>query len=165
MYRTGHLGTSLLVFAPVGYLLVVAGYPVAAFVTGATMLWLTMLPDVDHRLPLVSHRGPTHSILFAGAVGAGFAVLGGYLGEQVVALPREGLVPLGFVVGFVAVGAHLLADLLTPAGVPLFWPLSDRRQSLSLTRADSAVANSLLLLLGLAAVGGLAFLLLQGGVV
>lgn len=162
MYRTGHLGTSLLVFAPVGYLLVVAGYPVAAFVTGATMLWLTMLPDVDHRLPLVPHRGPTHSLLFAGAVGAAFAVLGGFLGEQVVALPPEGLVPLGFVVGFVAVGAHLLADLLTPAGVPLFWPLSDRRHSLDLTRADSTVANSLLLLLGLAVVGGVAFLLLQG---
>lgn len=162
MYRTGHLGTSLLVFAPVGYLLVVAGYPVAAFVTGATMLWLTMLPDVDHRLPLVPHRGPTHSLLFAAVVGAGFAALSAFVGGQVVSLPREGLVSLGFVVGFVAIGAHLLADLLTPAGVPLFWPLSDRRHSLRLTRADSVVANSLLLLLGLLVVGGVAFLLLQG---
>lgn len=162
MYRSGHLGTSLLVFAPLGYLLVVAGYPVAAFVTGATMLWLTMLPDVDHRLPLVPHRGPTHSLFFAAAVGGAFAAISAFVGDQFVAFPRADLVSFGFLVGFVAVGAHLLADMLTPSGVPLLWPLSDSTFSLSLSRADNAVVNALLFLLGLAAVGAVAFHVLQG---
>ncbi|MFC6736585.1 metal-dependent hydrolase, partial [Halolamina salina] len=51
MYRTGHLGVSMLVFAPIGYLLVAVGLPLAALATGGAMLWLAMLPDVDHRIP------------------------------------------------------------------------------------------------------------------
>jgi inner membrane protein len=154
VYRSGHLGVSLLVFAPIGYLLVDAGFPVAAFVTGVAMCWLTMLPDVDHRLPFVSHRGPTHSLLFAVAVGVAFAGVA-TLGVDALTLFESDLptvVPFGFFVGFVAVVAHLLGDVLTPAGVPLFWPLSGRRYSVSLTRADNRFANAGLFALGVFAV-------------
>ena len=47
------------------YLLVAVGQPLAALLTGGAMLWLAMLPDVDHRVPGIPHRGPTHSLLFA----------------------------------------------------------------------------------------------------
>jgi inner membrane protein len=76
VYRKGHLGVSLLAFAPVGYALVALGYPVLAYATGGAMLWLAMLPDLDHRIPLVSHRGVTHTLLCAAAVGAAFAAGG-----------------------------------------------------------------------------------------
>lgn len=158
MYRTGHLGVSLLVFAPVGHLLVSAGLPVAAFVVGATMCWLSMLPDVDHRLPFVPHRGPTHTLLFAVAVGVAFAGVGVAAGPAITEFvpPPFATVPtsgfsVGFV-GFVAVAAHLLGDVLTPAGVPLLWPLSARRYSLSVARANNVVANYLLFALGAFAV-------------
>lgn len=159
MYRTGHLGVSLLVFAPIGYLFVAAGEPLAALVTGGVMLWLAMLPDVDHRVPGIPHRGPTHSLLFAVLVGCAFAAVGTLLGDGVSVMNQARLSGFGFFVGFVAVGAHLLGDVLTPAGVNLFWPWG-REFSLYLTSADNTIANYGLFLLGVFAVavtGVLAF--------
>ncbi len=161
MYRTGHLGVSLLVFAPIGYLFVAAGEPLAALVTGGAMLWLAMLPDVDNRIPGIPHRGPTHSLLFAALVGVAFAGAGGLLADGVGVVDRMRLTTFGFFVGFVAVGAHLLGDVLTPAGVNLFWPWG-REFSLYLTRADSTIANYGLLLLGATAVAGAGVLAVQG---
>jgi inner membrane protein len=172
VYRLGHFGVSLLVFAPVGYLLVAAGAPVAALLTGALVLWLAMVPDIDHRVPLISHRGVTHSLLFAalvgglfGAVGLGLATAGadgplaGLLGLD--ALPGVGLAAFGGGVGFLSIVAHLLGDVLTPAGVNLFWP-HEREYSLSLTRADNTLANSALFHLGVFAVAAAAHTALQG---
>lgn len=147
MFKKGHLGVSLLVFAPVGYLLVSRGFPALAVVGGFGMIWFTMLPDVDHRLPLIDHRGPTHSLVFAALVGGvGWAV--GTAVETVLAVDIS-LATFGFAIGALTVFAHLLGDLLTPAGVPLLWPLSGRTVSLSLTPANSAVANRGLFGLGL----------------
>lgn len=151
MYRTGHLGVSLLVFAPIGYLFVAAGEPLAALITGGAMLWLAMLPDIDHRIPGVEHRGLTHSLLFAALVGGAFAGVGVLLADGLGILDQTRLSTFGFFVGFVAVGAHLLGDVLTPAGVNLFWPWG-REFSLYVTRADSTIANYALFLLGVLAV-------------
>lgn len=161
MYRTGHLGVSLLVFAPIGYLLVAAGEPLAALVTGGAMLWLAMLPDVDHRIPGIPHRGPTHSLLFAALVGGAFAGAGALLADGLGILDQARLSTFGFFVGAVSVGAHLLGDVLTPAGVNLFWPW-DREFSLYLTRADNTLANYGLFLLGVFAVAAAAALAIQG---
>ncbi len=137
-------------FAPVGLALVLAGRPDLAVVGGGAMLWLSTLPDVDHRLPVVSHRGPTHTLAFAvlvGAVGAGAGVgLASVLGGD-----RTTFVAFGFGIGTLGILAHLLADALTPAGVPLLWPLSSRDYSVSLTRADDALANYVLLAVGVCA--------------
>jgi inner membrane protein len=172
MYRTGHLGVSLLVFAPIGYLLVAAGSPLAALVTGGVMLWLAMLPDVDHRVPLISHRGPTHSLLFAVLVGGVFGGVGVLIGEVggasilaellgLDAFPGAGLATFLFAVGFLAIAAHLLGDLLTPAGVNVFWPWP-REFSLYVTRADNTIANYGLFVLGVFVVAAAGVLALQG---
>ncbi|MBK4714239.1 MULTISPECIES: metal-dependent hydrolase [Tenebrionibacter/Tenebrionicola group] len=95
-------------------------------VAGAVLTCL--LPDIDHpksflgqRIPWVSrpvarmfgHRGFTHSLL---AVFAALALF--YL-----KIPDSSLVPAdavqGMVLGYLS---HILADMLTPAGVPLLWP-------------------------------------------
>lgn len=161
VYRTGHLGVSMLVFAPIGYLFVAAGEPLAALVTGGAMLWLAMLPDVDHRVPGIPHRGPTHSLLFAALVGGAFAGAGALLADGVGTVDRARLSLFGFFVGFVSVGAHLLGDVLTPSGVNLFWPWG-REFSLYLTRADSTIANYGLFLLGVFAVAAAGALAVQG---
>ncbi|MFD1633878.1 metal-dependent hydrolase [Haloplanus ruber] len=162
MYRRGHLGVSLLVFALPGAALVLAGRPDLAVVGGGVMLWLAMLPDVDHRIPGLTHRGLTHTLAFAalmGAVGAG----AGTVLAVVVDGGHTTLVPFGFAVGALTVLAHLLADALTPAGVPLLWPLSGRSFSLSLTRADNTLANYLLLALGVCATAAAALLTARVG--
>jgi inner membrane protein len=147
VYRTGHYGVSLLAYAPVGLALVLAGRPTVAFAAGAGVLWLATLPDVDHRLPGVPHRGPTHSLAFAALVGGAFggaALLGG---RALGATDPTGVAVLAAGVGIFGVCAHLLGDVLTPAGVPLFWPV-EPEFSLYVTNADSTVWNYGLFALG-----------------
>jgi inner membrane protein len=121
-----------------------------------------MLPDVDHRLPGVPHRGPTHSLAFAALVGGGFALVGraatsAGLGDVGLAAVADGSVVgfgFGFLVGFLTVLAHLLADALTPAGVNFLWPLSGSEYTLSLWPSDNRLANYGLFAAGVFAVAG-----------
>lgn len=160
MYRKGHLGVSMLLFAPIGYTLVGLDYSVLAAITGGVMIWFAMLPDVDHRLPLIEHRGPTHSLLFAALIGGvGWAI--GVAAEQVVSPSIDlgvgvgfGLPEIGFAIGALTVIAHLIGDTLTPAGVNYLWPLSKRTFSVSLARANNTLANSGLFGLGILATTG-----------
>ncbi|MEA9391062.1 metal-dependent hydrolase [Acerihabitans sp. TG2] len=90
-------------------------------------LLTSLLPDIDHpksvlgqrlkwlSLPIArvfGHRGFTHSLL---------AIMGGILLFTLHIAP--GIVPLdafhGMIIGYLS---HIVADMLTPAGVPLLWP-------------------------------------------
>ena len=149
MYKTGHYGAALLLYAPVGYLLLAVD-PAPAVLGGAGGVGLARLPDYDLRVPFVEHRGVTHTLLFLGVVAvvpgaAGYAVDGG-VGTDPVRTAG-----LGVVVAVVAVGSHLLADALTPAGVPLLWPLSNETYAAGVATAPNPVANYRLLLLGVCA--------------
>ena len=157
MFRPGHYGVGLLLYAPVGGWLLAAGHLTAALAGGAGLLWLTMLPDWDSHLPFVTHRGPTHTLPFvalvAGAAWAGVTAAG-------VGHYRVGPVELRWFAAAIAalsLVAHLTADVLTPMGVALLWPLSSRRYSLSVTTADSAFANYLLFALGVFAAASAAY--------
>jgi inner membrane protein len=98
-----------------------------------------LLPDIDHpqswmgrRIRLISrplsavvgHRGVTHSFL---AIAAGILVLRSHGPSREFALP--------LVVGYLS---HLAADLLTPAGLRLAWPLS-HRTAIPLCRTGSII--------------------------
>ncbi|KAB1189275.1 MULTISPECIES: metal-dependent hydrolase [Haloferax] len=160
MYRLGHWGVSLLVFAPLGFTLVQAGSPELAFVAGAVMCWLAMLPDYDVRIPGISHRGPTHTLLFAalvGAVGGGGAfLLASNAGQTETTALTLGA--FGFAVGALTIVAHLLGDVLTPMGIRPLWPLSSRKFTLSLWTADNTLANYGLFAVGVFAVAAAAYL-------
>lgn len=147
MYAKGHCGVSLLVFAPIGFVLLTAGEALLAAATAAAMLSTATVPDVDVRVPGMTHRGVTHTLLFAVAVGCVFAG-SALLVADVLALPSRGAAGYAFFVGTVSVLAHLLGDVITPMGVAPFWPLSGRRFSLDLTRADSVAWNYALFALG-----------------
>jgi len=167
MYKTGHYGAALVVYAPVGGALLAAGFGAAALAGGAVVVGLSGLPDVDQRIPFVEHRGPTHTVGFLIAVGlcvgAGGVALGQTLATEDALVSGEtaALGAFGFLLGSLAVGSHLLADALTPMGITPFRPVSDAHYTLSLTRADSAVANYLLLGLGVAVTAATA--LVAGG--
>ncbi|WP_435175414.1 metal-dependent hydrolase [Halorussus sp. AFM4] len=166
MFRPGHYGVALALYAPVGGWLLTTGHPTAAVAGGAGVLWLTMLPDWDSRLPFVAHRGPTHTLPFAALVaGAAWLVAGAVVSAADPALdlggPVAGPVSLqAFAAGVAALAilAHLAADLLTPMGVAVLWPLSGRRYSLSVTTADNSVWNYALFALGVFATAAAAYL-------
>jgi len=145
MYQVGHYGGALAAYAPLGTIVALGGYGEIAIVGGLVCVALSTVPDYDHRLPLIEHRGPTHTILFALLVGAGLAAL-------TAALVDAGVVSFAFLVGFVSIASHLLADALTPMGIRPLWPVSRRRYSLSVTTAANPIANYGLLGLGVVAV-------------
>ncbi|MFC7175584.1 metal-dependent hydrolase [Halosegnis marinus] len=152
MYALGHYGVALLVYAPVGFLLA-RTEPTLALVGGAGVLALSTVPDYDLRLPFVSHRGITHTLVFALAVSGALGAVGWRLGQGSYA-PLGGPVEsaaFAFGVGMVGLGSHVLGDVLTPAGVAVLWPLSDHEYTVSLTRADNTLANWGLFALGVLA--------------
>jgi inner membrane protein len=153
MYQTGHYGAALLAYAPVGYLLL-GWRPELALVGGAGVLMLATLPDTDQRIPLVRHRGPTHSLLFLALVAGVLGAFGWFLGESLLLGTQFELALFGALVGTIGVGSHLLADMLTPAGINLFWPLPFDPYSLYVTRADDTLANWVLLALGVFVTAG-----------
>ncbi|WP_138797379.1 metal-dependent hydrolase [Halostella sp. PRR32] len=148
MYQLGHYGIALLVYAPVGAALVVRGNALAAYLGGAIMVGTAMLPDCDHRLPLIQHRGPTHSFVFALLIGVVFGFVGSALDPLFGATAGLDLRAFGFAIGTLTVLTHMLGDVLTPMGIRPFWPLSRRRYSFDVTPAKNPVANYVLFALG-----------------
>lgn len=154
MYRLGHYGAALLTVAPLGGGLIAVGFAEVAVLSGAGALALAMVPDLDQRLPLVSHRGLTHTVWFALVVGAAVA------GLALAILPVADIVAgsVGFLVGAGTIGSHIAADALTPAGVRPWAPLDNTSYSAEVTTAANPLANYALLGLGVAAVAVAAWL-------
>ncbi|MFC7142644.1 metal-dependent hydrolase [Halosimplex aquaticum] len=168
MHRWGHFGAALLVYAPVGATLLAGGFDAAALVGGLVVVSLSTLPDVDHGLPFVEHRGATHTVGFALLVGVVVGAAGVALGastagslapsggagvslDTVGGLPTAGrLGAFGFLLGVLAVASHLLGDVLTPKGITPFRPVSRAHYTVSLCRADNVAANLVLLTAGVA---------------
>jgi len=138
----------MLVYAPLGFALLIAGRADLAIAGEIGVCWLAMVPDQDRRVPFVKHRGSTHTVAFALLVGAVLGGVGWILGGRPAAIGAGSLAAFGFAVGTLAVLAHLVGDVLTPAGIRPFWPLSGREFTLSVARADDAVANYGLFALG-----------------
>ena len=151
MYQLGHYGVAMLAYAPIGASVALAGEEVLAILGAVICLSLSTLPDADHQIPLIEHRGITHTLLFALLVGA---VLGGGLYlvlEVVTGAPDTTLVTFVFGVSAFAIVTHILGDALTPMGVAPFWPLTSRRFTLNVTPAKNRVANYALFVLGVVA--------------
>jgi inner membrane protein len=154
MHREGHIGAALLAYAPLGALVLALGFPAAAIGGGLTAAGLAMVPDFDHQIPFLAHRGVTHTVPFAVLV----AVLtGAAAGFGAHLHPKTGLLWMASVAGFgAAVGgltmlSHIGADALTPMGVRPFGD-GGRHISYEVCRADSTLGNYALLILGVAAV-------------
>ncbi|MFB6242479.1 MAG: metal-dependent hydrolase [Halobaculum sp.] len=150
MHREGHLGAALLAYTPLGAAALAVGQVIPAALGAVVTVALASVPDYDHRIPGISHRGITHTVWFAAAVAA---LVGGLAAAFVGLESPDARLAGGFgaLVGAVAVLSHVAADAITPMGVTPFVPLSDRHYTLDLVRADNTVANYLLLTAGVAA--------------
>lgn len=124
---------------------------------GVALLFATG-PDVDlHVLELV-HRGLTHTVWAALAVG-GLTTVAGEVVARATA-PETGdrrrwslrVTPAnGGLTGGVAVGCHLLGDVLTPLGIRPFAPFVAAEYSLALVTAREPTANRVLFAAGVLA--------------
>ena len=152
MHKTGHIGTALLMYSPIGLVLLGSGFDELAVLGGVGMVALATLPDCDHRLPIIAHRGPTHSVVFALLLGAILGAAGFVFGETVAGVTPVAMASFGFGIGALAVLSHLAADSITPMGIRPLWPLSRWHYSANVVRAKNPIANYLLLSIGIAAV-------------
>ena len=152
MHREGHYGVALLVFSPIAFVLIATGFLEWVVLGGVVMVGGAMLPDLDMDTPGLTHRGITHTVWFALAVGSLVGFLGVYLGWQ-----RSGFLGafalglFGLLVGALTIVAHILADALTPMGVQPFKPFRDDKYTFDVARAANPIANKILLGLGVGA--------------
>lgn len=162
MYRLGHQGLNLALYAPVLGLATVLDYGLLGLV-GAVVVFVTAsLPDVDVKVPGIAHRGITHTVWAALAVGL-LAAVGTWLVTggtgSVAGTSRIGLaVTAGGSLAFSVLG-HVTGDALTPMGIRPFAPLDGREYSLGVCRADSWLGNRLLFGVGVGSVAGVGLLL------
>lgn len=148
MYQKGHIGASLLVYAPFGFVLSALTSVELAFIGAVAVGSMAMVPDLDMKIPLVKHRRITYTVWFALVVGAMFGLIGVVLGiqESVLGGVPFGLLAFGF--GTLTIISHLIADALTPMGVKPFAPLRDDNYTLDLFNAANPIANYAMLGLG-----------------
>ncbi|ADD04220.1 DUF457 family protein [Natrialba magadii ATCC 43099] len=152
MYQVGHYGAALLVYAPLGTAVAVGGDEGLAIVGGLVAVSLSTLPDFDQRVPMLEHRGPTHTVGFALLVGVLVAMAAAVVVGQSTPFVGLELLVFAFAVGTLAIVSHLLADVITPMGIRPFWPLSSRHYTFDVTRAANPIANYALFGLGVSAV-------------
>jgi len=158
MHRPGHYGASLAVYSPVGFVLTAFGASELAILGGAVVVGGAMLPDLDQRVPFIQHRGPTHTIWFMLLVASVFAVTGLIVGMSSTGLIAGALLAsFGALVGATMIGAHLLADALTPMGIQPFKPLRNDKYTLDIAKAANPIANYALLVAG-GVLAGVAFI-------
>lgn len=147
MLALGHAGITLLLYAPIAYVLLVSGKERAMEWGLLVVVLLTPLPDIDMLLPFVAHRGITHSLVAAVCLGV---VVGGAGWLSSLSSLANGVdrAALGFLVGSLSVGSHLLGDVITPMGVRLLFPVGETWYTLNLVSAFNLEANGLLFLIG-----------------
>jgi inner membrane protein len=152
MYAPGHVGLAVSLYAPVGWLLLARGRRRLALGGGLCAACLSTLPDVDQFVPFLAHRGLTHTVWVAAAVGLVVGALGvGYGRRRARETGPVDRLAVGVAVGALPILAHLLGDVITPMGVRPFAPLWNASFTLDLVPARDVTANR-----GLFAVGGLA---------
>lgn len=154
MHRNGHIGAALLAYAPLGALVLALGFQTAAIGGGVAAAGLAMVPDFDHQIPFLSHRGVTHTVPFAVVFGVLTGAVGGFwahLRPEMGTLWVAGFAAFGAAVGGLTMLSHIGADALTPMGVKPFGD-GGRHISYDVCRADSTLGNYALLILGVAAV-------------
>jgi membrane-bound metal-dependent hydrolase YbcI (DUF457 family) len=83
MNRKGHVGMTLLAFAPVAYLLVGDGKLLLAVLGWLGIQAVEPLPDQDFHVPFLNHRGLSHSLVAILVVGGIFGAAGLVLGDRV----------------------------------------------------------------------------------
>lgn len=176
MYRQGHYGVALLVWSPIGAVLTLLDLTGLALLGLTIMLAVEQLPDYDMRVSFVKHRGVSHTALFALLIGALVgALLAASLqiegmatalewapGFDQAAPPALVLGLAGFAWGTLAILAHLAADVITPSGIPVAWPVNDQRYSFDWVYAKDTAANYGLLGAGLL-VAAPTFIIVLGG--
>lgn len=148
MYRHGHLGTNLLIAAPVVALHIHLQQPLLAVVAALVIPLPSRLPDHDLKISILDHRGFSHTLWAALLFGGLFALALWPLRSFVPGVSTLHVLLIGLGYGSLGYLGHIAADALTPMGVRPFAPVVNTHISLSLCNASDDLANTGLLAAG-----------------
>jgi inner membrane protein len=124
MYKAGHTGVSLVLFAPILAVLLYIHQPVLAFYGLAVVIFTAPLPDIDLKPPFryfVGHRTWTHSLWFAIIIGLLSMTVSSFFAVAIETPPVYTLL-FGFVIGVLGILFHLAGDMLTHSGIRPLYP-------------------------------------------
>lgn len=147
MYPPGHVGLTAMLFAPLLLWFRVRDREQAATECLVSAVVLSLLPDIDSLLPGLVHRGVTHTIIAALAVGLLLPAVFRLRADVSTRLRPESVLLTGLV-GIGSIASHLVGDVITPMGIRPLFPVWGTTYSLDLVRASSPMANAALLLAG-----------------
>jgi inner membrane protein len=150
MNQLGHWGIVLFVFSFVVFGLVARERIRAAQVVTVVALGLGIAPDVDLYIAEVAHRGVTHTVWAALAVGV---VLGAvaWVAEPFALVDRREESFYGFLTGTLGTCCHLLGDIITPMGIEPLSPILAQSHTFDLVYAHNRPANVIMLVVGVMA--------------
>ncbi|MFB6143280.1 MAG: metal-dependent hydrolase [Halorientalis sp.] len=158
MYRPGHHGTVMLVYAPFGGVLAALGFELLGLLGAMFVFCAAMVPDLDRYVDWVDPRGATHTVWFALAFGAVTGLVTALVGPAALGFSTAWSFAYGFALGTFVVVVHVASDALTPEGVRPFAPLSDRHFRFESEFTADPPGNYALFGIGLLALG-VAFLI------
>lgn len=147
MKKNGHMGLSLVLFAPFLYFFKIKGFDVnTILIMGGFMITLSTFPDIDLKYKMfgIKHRGITHSLVF----GIGIGILLGFMMEYFF---ESSTWLMGFFAGFGGIISHLLGDALTYGRFKPFFPFSNIEVAYGLFKASNIIMNNAIFIIGLIA--------------
>ncbi|WP_049972930.1 metal-dependent hydrolase [Haladaptatus cibarius] len=148
MNKLGHWGIILFIFGFVVFGLVARERMRGAKIITVTGLFIGVLPDIDLRIAQIAHRGVTHTMSAALIAGIALAVVA-FSFEPLSLTGKAEETFYGFITGFVAVGCHLVGDVITPMGIKPLYPILGQSYTLDIVSAHNQSANLLLLVVGI----------------
>ncbi|MGM0606539.1 MAG: metal-dependent hydrolase [Halobacteriota archaeon] len=153
MYTLGHVGISLLLYAPIAAWFLSGGATGTAIAGGVLMVVLSTLPDLDEHTDRIDHRGPTHTVWFAFGVGLFVAAVAGAIAVTTTSASDPTTTAIQFgLLATLGIFGHLAGDVITPMGVKPLSPVSEWHYTFDLTPAKNPTANRIILGTGLVAI-------------
>lgn len=148
----GQLGTVLLLYAPVAYLLVRRGRGWWMWAGAVAVAPLSVSAVVGTSVAAFAHRGVASSGVTVLSSGALFAVvLAGC--RPLVSVGRRSLAGFGFLVGALGATGHLLGGVVAPTGVRPPYPVLVSEYTLRFVAATPTEVNQGMLVCGVVAFG------------
>lgn len=163
MYKNGHRGINALLYAPIAAAVIHFTDIILAIIGAVIFIGVARLPDLDRHfdnnmnsnrsklwqyIP-ISHRGFTHTIWFAlllSPLGSALTIILGT--AYTTTYPVELFAVYGGTLTVLGLTGHLIGDMITPAGIHPFKPLSDRKIGFGFVNASNTIANYGFLIIG-----------------
>lgn len=136
MHKLGHHGISAIATSPIVLWLIYTNNNLLALFAILTTLFTANIPDWDLKIPLMTHRGVSHTIwvpfIIGGMItGISYSV-NGTIGIFTTVI---------MLTTFVSITSHIVSDTLTPSGAKLFYPIKDKVYTYNMVYSANSIVN------------------------